>query len=291
MNNILIIDGMALLFRHFFATSLHKNYMKNSQGIPTNGVQGFVKHVISAIHDTDAHHVIVCWDMGSKTFRNEIDENYKAHRPAPQEELIPQFEMVQQVSNALGFLNIGVHQYEADDVIGTLAKSLENTYQIKVISGDRDLLQILDKHIEVWLTKKGFNIYNKYNLARFIEEYQLKPKQLIDVKAFMGDTADGYSGVKGIGEKTAIKLIQTHGSVNGVIDAISTLPKGQQTKINDYMEQLKLALKLAEIHTEVPLNIDEIKQNMPYTLDFNHMKQVAAQFELKVVSNFINQLI
>ncbi|MGV2875276.1 5'-3' exonuclease [Macrococcus capreoli] len=290
MNNLLIVDGMALLFRHFFATSLHNNYMKNSKGLPTNGVQGFVRHVVSAIHDTNATHVIVCWDMGSKTFRNEIDPNYKAHRPAPQDELIPQFDMVQEISRQLGFHNIGVQNFEADDVIGTLAKSLDDTYNIKVISGDRDLLQILDEHIEVWLTKKGFNIYNKYDKARFIEEYQLQPKQLIDVKAFMGDTADGYPGVKGIGEKTALKLIQTYGSVAGVLEHVNELPKGQQTKIKESIEALKLSQQLAEIHTEVPLRIDEIVSEMPYSVNLDAMIQICETFELKVASNFIRKL-
>ncbi|UBH12178.1 5'-3' exonuclease [Macrococcus armenti] len=290
MENILIVDGMALLFRHFFATSLHGNYMKNSEGIPTNGVQGFVKHTLSAIKDTNAEHVIVCWDMGAKTFRNDIDENYKAHRPAPQEELVPQFEMAQSVSKALGFLNIGVHHYEADDVIGTLAKSLDNNYHITVISGDRDLLQILDEHIEVWLIKKGFNIYNKYDTDRFKDEYQLDPIQLIDVKAFMGDTADGYPGVKGIGEKTALKLIQNYHSVSGVLQSIDELPKGQQNKINDALKALDISLQLAKIHTEVPLNIDEIVSHMPYVVDNNVLMDVCAEYELNSAFRFINTI-
>lgn len=289
MNNLLIVDGMALLFRHFFATSLHKNYMRNSNGIPTNGVQGFVRHVVSAIYDTDATHVIVCWDMGAKTFRNDIDPSYKAHRPAPQDELLPQFDMVQEISKQLGFLNIGIHNYEADDVIGTLAKSLDDTYHIKVISGDRDLLQILDDHIEIWLTKKGFNIYNKYNKARFIEEYQIEPEQLIDVKAFMGDSADGYPGVKGIGEKTALKLIQTYKSTAGVLEHINELPNGQQTKIKENLNALDISLQLAKIHTEVPIQIEEIKEAMPYTVDMNEIKRVCEQYELRTAKNFITK--
>lgn len=290
MKNLLIIDGMALLFRHFFATSLHKNYMRNTKGVPTNGVQGFVRHVVSAIHDTKANHVIVCWDMGSQTFRNEIDPNYKAHRPAPQDELIPQFDMVQEISRQLGFHNIGIQNFEADDVIGTLAHTLDNSYNIKVISGDRDLLQILDEHIEVWLIKKGFNIYNIYTQERFKEEYQIEPKQLIDVKAFMGDTADGYPGVKGIGEKTAIQLIQKYNSVQGVLNNLDNLPKGQQTKIINNIDALKLSHQLAEIHTAVPLQIDEIIKEMPYSVNIDEMINICDNFELKVASSFIRKL-
>ncbi|TDM31814.1 5'-3' exonuclease [Macrococcoides canis] len=287
MKNVLIIDGMALLFRHFFATSLHGNFMKNSEGIPTNGVQGFVKHVISAIEDTHAAHVIICWDMGAKTFRNDIDSSYKAHRPAPQEELIPQFEMAQRISKELGFVNIGVHQYEADDVIGTLAKYLDKEYRITVISGDRDLLQILEANVEVWLIKKGFNMYNKYDVKRFKEEYQLEPKQMIDVKAFMGDTADGYPGVKGIGEKTALKLIQSYQDVDGVLISIDKLPKGQQNKIAISIDALKISRRLAEIHTEVPINLENIKERMLYVADFDFIRSICEKYELKSVNRFL----
>ncbi|WP_340391384.1 5'-3' exonuclease [Macrococcoides caseolyticum] len=287
MENVLIIDGMALLFRHFFATSLHGNYMRNHEGVPTNGVQGFIKHAISAIEDTHAAHVIVCWDMGAKTFRNDIDSNYKAHRPAPQEEMIPQFEMAQRVSEELGFVNIGVHQFEADDVIGTLAKYLDKEYRITVISGDRDLLQVLEENIEIWLIKKGFSIYSKYDLKRFEEEYHLKPKQLIDVKAFMGDNADGYPGVKGIGEKTALKLIQSYQDVNGVLASLEELPKGQQNKIATSINALKTSRRLAEIHTEVPINLEDIKKRMSYVANFEYIRSVCEKYELKSVSRFL----
>lgn len=116
-NKILLIDGMALLFRHFYATSLHKQFMRNSSGTPTNGIQGFVRHVFSAINDIQPTHVAVCWDMGKSTFRNDMFDGYKQNRPAPPEELIPQFDYVKEVSNQFGFVNIGVQNYEADDVI------------------------------------------------------------------------------------------------------------------------------------------------------------------------------
>lgn len=200
-NKILLVDGMALLFRHFYATSLHHQFMYNSKGIPTNGVQGFVRHIFSAIHEINPTHVAVCWDMGQATFRNDMYDLYKQNRPAPPEELIPQFDYVKEISELFGFVNVGVKNYEADDVIGTLAKSFSQDNNVYIITGDRDILQCINPNVEVWLTKKGFNIYNRYTLNRFKEEYELLPKQLIDVKAFMGDTADGYPGVKGIGEK------------------------------------------------------------------------------------------
>ena len=200
-NRVLLVDGMALLFRHFYATSLHNQFMYNSKGIPTNGIQGFVRHIFTAINEINPSHVAVCWDMGQSTFRNDMYTNYKQNRPAPPEELIPQFDYVKEISDQFGFINVGMTNYEADDVIGTLAKTFSDNNEVHIITGDKDLLQCINNNVEIWLIKKGFNIYNRYTLTRFNEEYQLNPQQLIDIKAFMGDSADGYPGVKGIGEK------------------------------------------------------------------------------------------
>ncbi|PHK49205.1 5'-3' exonuclease [Staphylococcus edaphicus] len=285
---ILLIDGMALLFRHFFATSLHKQFMRNSSGTPTNGVQGFIRHVFTAINEIQPSHVAVCWDMGKSTFRNDMFDGYKQNRPAPPDELIPQFDYVKEVSNQFGFVNIGVQNYEADDVIGTLAQSYSEQNQVYVVTGDKDILQCINANVEIWLTKKGFNIYNRYTLDRFQSEYGLNPLQLIDVKAFMGDTADGYPGVKGIGEKTAIKLIQTHGSVESVLESLDQLTVGQRSKIETNIDNLKLSKTLAEIHTEVPLNTTELLDKMRYGTELTHILNICNEHELYVSGKYLS---
>lgn len=287
-NKILLIDGMALLFRHFYATSLHKQFMRNSSGVPTNGIQGFVRHVFSAINDIQPTHVAVCWDMGQSTFRNDMFDGYKQNRPAPPEELIPQFDYVKEVSNQFGFVNIGVQNYEADDVIGTLAHQYSNQNQVYVVTGDRDILQCINSNVEIWLTKKGFNIYNRYTLDRFQHEYGLNPLQLIDVKAFMGDSADGYPGVKGIGEKTAIKLIQNYGSVESVVSAIDELTPGQQKKIRNDIENLKISKSLAKIHTEVPLDTTTLLQDMKFGTDITKILNICNDHELYVSGKYLS---
>lgn len=287
-NKILLIDGMALLFRHFYATSLHKQFMRNSSGTPTNGIQGFVRHVFSAINDIQPTHVAVCWDMGKSTFRNDMFDGYKQNRPAPPEELIPQFDYVKEVSNQFGFVNIGVQNYEADDVIGTLAHQYSDENQVYVVTGDKDILQCINPNVEIWLTKKGFGIYNRYTLDRFQSEYGLNPLQLIDVKAFMGDSADGYSGVKGIGEKTAIKLIQNYGSVESVVDAIDELTPGQQNKINNDMQNLKVSKSLAKIHTEVPLDTTTLLQDMKFGTDITKILNICNEHELYVSGKYLS---
>ena len=287
-NRVLLVDGMALLFRHFYATSLHNQFMYNSKGIPTNGIQGFVRHIFTAINEINPSHVAVCWDMGQSTFRNDMYTNYKQNRPAPPEELIPQFDYVKEISDQFGFINVGMTNYEADDVIGTLAKTFSDNNEVHIITGDKDLLQCINNNVEVWLIKKGFNIYNRYTLARFNEEYQLNPQQLIDIKAFMGDSADGYPGVKGIGEKTALKLIQTYGSVENVLSNIDQLTPAQRKKIEADKDNLTLSKRLAEIYTEVPLNSVEIYRDMAYAHSLNQILSICNEHELYVSGKYIS---
>ncbi|MGN5881769.1 5'-3' exonuclease [Staphylococcus simulans] len=288
-NKVLLVDGMALLFRHFYATSIHHQFMRDSNGVPTNGVQGFVRHIFSAIDTINPSHIAVCWDMGQHTFRNEMFTEYKKHRPAPPDELIPQFDLVKDVSNALGFLNIGAKNYEADDVIGTLSHELSHDNEIYIVTGDKDILQCINANVEVWLTKKGFNIYNRYDLKRYQEEYQLDPLQLIDIKAFMGDSADGYPGVKGIGEKTAHKLILKYQSVENVIEHINELTPAQQKKIVSQLDDLKLSKQLAQIHTSVPLDVPSLFNQMHYDLDFIDVFNVLDEHDLRVSKKFIER--
>ena len=287
-NRVLLVDGVALLFRHFYATSLHNQFMYNSKDIPTNGIQGFVRHIFTAINEINPSHVAVCWDMGQSTFRNDMYTDYKQNRPAPPEELIPQFDYVKEISDQFGFINVGMTNYEADDVIGTLAKTFSDNNEVHIITGDKDLLQCINNNVEVWLIKKGFNIYNRYTLARFNEEYQLNPQQLIDIKAFMGDSADGYPGVKGIGEKTALKLIQTYGSVENVLSNIDQLTPAQRKKIEADKDNLTLSKRLAEIYTEVPLNSVEIYRDMAYAHSLNQILSICNEHELYVSGKYIS---
>lgn len=252
-SSILLVDGMALLFRAFYATAVSGQFMINSQGVPTNGVQGFVKHFLTAVSSFHPSHVAVCWDMGSKTFRNEIFSDYKGNRGEAPIELVPQFDLVKEVVEAFDVPNIGVVGYEADDCIGTIAKSIHEDFNVHILTGDRDILQLLDERISVILLQKGYGNYLVHTKDSFYEEKGILPHQMIDVKALMGDPSDNYPGVKGIGEKTAIKLIQQFGEVEGIISNLDQLTKGQKTKIEQDLDMLYLSRKLAAIHCEVPI--------------------------------------
>ncbi|MFT4414149.1 5'-3' exonuclease [Fredinandcohnia humi] len=258
-NQVMLIDGMALLFRSFYATAMSGYFMINSKGIPTNGIHGFVKHMMTAINTYKPSHVICCWDMGSSTFRTEMYSDYKANRGAPPEELIPQFDLVKEVVESFDIPNVGLSGYEADDCIGTLAKQYSQDSEVLILTGDQDILQLLDENISVLLLKKGIGNYAEYTTTNFLEEKGIRPEQMVDLKALMGDTSDNYPGVRGIGEKTALKLLQQFESIEGILENVETLSKAQKTKIKEDLEMLHLSRKLARIHCEVPIscNLDE----------------------------------
>lgn len=283
----LIIDGMALLFRHFYATSFRNQFMYNKKDLPTNGVQGMLRHTFKLLELTQPDHVIVAWDMGSKSVRNEWFEGYKANRVAPPEEMVPQFDMIKDVIHDIGFYQDGVRGYEADDVIGTVAQHIDD---LTIVSGDRDLLQLINRTNRIWLTKKGYTEYHHYNYDAFLDQYGITPEQFIDVKALMGDASDGYSGVQGIGEKTALKLIQTHGSVEALLNNLDTLTPKMQEKISNDMESLQMSQRLARIITDVPLKMDTMMDNSRLNLDTVHINNVLADHDLSVAQKYLSTL-
>ena len=252
----MLVDGMALLFRAFYATAVSGQFMINSKGIPTNGIHGFVKHLITAVSSFKPTHLAVCWDMGSKTFRSELYDNYKANRSEPPVELLPQFDLVKEVTSAFNIPNIGKIGFEADDCLGTLANQAKDLADVSILTGDQDILQLLDDNISVILLKKGFGNYLVHTPLTFMEEKGINPRQMVDLKALMGDSSDNYPGVKGIGEKTALKLLLEYEHIEGILSNLDKLPKGNRTKIESDMEMLHLSRKLAEIHCEVPVSWD-----------------------------------
>lgn len=253
--HVLLVDGMALLFRSFFATSAVGQYFRTTEGLATNGVQGFTRHVLAAKTMMKPTHMAVCWDMGAHTFRTDMFDGYKANRPAPPEDMLHQFDLAKTVSEQLGWQNFGEKGIEADDFIGSFTKQWEDEVDFTIITGDKDMLQLLKPSVKIAFMKKGFHIYDEYTEARFREEYGIAPAQFADVKAFMGDASDGYPGVKGIGPKTALQLIQKYGSTDGVLVAIEELKPAQRKKIEENKQMLLLSKELAEIKCDIELDI------------------------------------
>lgn len=262
--HVLLVDGMALLFRSFYATAVHRNFMINDRGVPTNGVNGYLKQLLTAVQTFEPTHIVCCWDMGSQTYRNELFQDYKANRGEAPVELIPQFDLAKEATEELGIMNVGLKGFEADDCIGTLAALYQNEARVTVLTGDKDLLQILNEQVTVALMQKGIGNYKHYTKTLFEEEMGISPKALIDMKALMGDASDNYPGVKGIGEKTALKFIQTYQTIDALLDNVHELTAAQQKKMQAGLEDLKLSRLLAEIKCDVPLSfpIDETEMNI-----------------------------
>lgn len=251
--SILLVDGMALLFRAYYASVLSGFVKRTSSGMPTNAVYGFVRYLWDAVQEFQPTHVACCWDMGSKTFRTEKFAQYKANRGEPPDDLVPQFTLVKEVVESFGIPNIGVPGFEADDCIGTLAEWFREELDVYILSGDYDLLQLVHERTKVIIMKKGARNYAVFSPESLLQDRGLTARQVIDVKGLMGDSSDNYPGVKGIGEKTAYKLIQDYQSIEGILGNLGSLAKGVRTKIEEELEMLHLSRELATIRCDVPL--------------------------------------
>lgn len=251
--SVMLVDGMALLFRAYFATASSGYIRRTKAGVPTNAIYGFIRYFWDAVQTFNPTHVVCCWDLGGGTFRGQQFAAYKCNRPDAPDDLIPQFSMIRDVMDSLGVPNISAEGYEADDCIGTLADQFGREMDVMVLSGDNDLLQLVSDRTTVIIMKKGHGNYMVYTPESLYEEKQLRPRQIIDVKALMGDTSDNYPGVKGIGEKTAIKLVQEYESVEGILENLDQLSKSVRAKIEADLDMLHLSRKLAEIHCCVPV--------------------------------------
>lgn len=254
MKKLLIIDGSSLMYRAFFALPP----LKNKAGLNTGAVYGFTTMLLKHLQEHNYDYICVAFDKSRITFRNKIYEQYKATRSATPPELSEQFPMIQELLGAFGIYTIQMADYEADDIIGTYAKYAQSqAIQTTILSGDRDLLQLLDTNIQVCLTKKGISEIKSYNVQTFAEEYAgLPPLALIDLKALMGDTSDNIPGIAGIGEKTALKLISEYKTLENLLDN-SALIKGKLgEKLQNGKELAVMSQKLATINYQVPLTID-----------------------------------
>lgn len=282
---LLLIDGMAILFRAYFATSFTGSIRRTSTGLPVNAVHGFVRYFWDAVQRFNPSHIICCWDMGSKTFRTEQFGAYKANRPDAPLDLIPQFDLVKEVVESFGIPNIGLAGYEADDCIGTLARLHSNEAEVYVVTGDHDMLQLVNDSVTVAIMKKGHGNYALYTPDYLMEERRLTPSQVIDLKGLMGDTSDNYPGVRGIGEKTALKLVLEYGSIDTILERLHELPASIRTKIENDLEMLHLSRQLARINCEVPIELQ--LEGCCWSLDRH---RVAAKFEELEFKNLLKMI-
>jgi len=252
MKKVVLVDGNNLLFRSYYATAYSGNFMKNSKGFPTNALYGFVNMINKIINDEKPEYMLVAFDKG-KTFRHDKYEDYKAGRIEMPNELKQQFPVAKEILTNLGIKWFEIENYEADDIVGTLAKMIDESADYKglIVSSDKDLLQLItDKVVMKMLKTKDYVMMTK---ETFFETYGLTPEKMIDIKALQGDSSDNIPGVKGIGEKTALKLLQDYGSLEGVYDNIAYIKGAAATKLINGREKAFESKDLVTIYKEVPL--------------------------------------
>lgn len=256
MEELILIDGNSLLFKAFYATSYTGNYMVNRNGIPTNGVYGFAR-MVEKIISTNPKYVIVAFDYGKKTFRNELLDTYKATRKETPQELVPQFALAREYLTAHNITWYEVEGYEGDDIIGTLVDFGEkNNLKVSVYTGDKDANQLISPQTTIYRTVKGVTELDIYNEQTLLDKYGLKPDQFRDFLGLMGDSSDNIPGIKGVGEKTALKLLHQYGTIEGLQEHQDEIKGKMGEKIRAGMEDALMSKKVATILRDIPMDVD-----------------------------------
>ena len=248
-----MVDGNNLLFRSYYATAYSGNFMKNSKGFPTNALFGFANMMNKIINEENPTNIIVAFDKG-KTFRHDKYDFYKGGRDEMPNELKEQFPKAKELLELMGIKYYEIDNYEADDIIGTFAQICDKkNYKGLIISSDKDLLQLISANVEIKLLKS--KDYIRYNLDSFRKDYGIEPINIIDLKALMGDSSDNIPGVKGIGEKTALKLLHDFKDLKGVYDNLDKIKGATLKKLAIDKDNAFMSYDIATIYKKVPMNI------------------------------------
>lgn len=253
-NKLVLIDGNSIAYRAFFALPL----LNNDKGIHTNAIYGFAMMLNKIVAEEKPTHVLVAFDAGKTTFRHSTYAEYKGGRQKTPPELSEQFPFIRELLDAYGISRYELSNYEADDIIGTLAQKAEaDGFEIQVISGDKDLTQLASDQITVRITRKGITDMEDYTPDHIREKYDLTPEQIIDLKGLMGDASDNIPGIPGVGEKTALKLLHQFGTVEKVVESPEEISgKKLKEKIVDFKDQALMSKQLATIETSAPVEVE-----------------------------------
>jgi DNA polymerase-1 len=243
---LFLIDGSSYIYRAFYAI----RHLSNSKGFPTNAVFGFTQMLLKVLKEYRPDYLVVALDSKAPTFRKEVYKEYKANRPAMPEGLVPQLPYIRKIIEGYRIATLEMEGFEADDLIGTLAKNLEPEAEVVIITGDKDILQLVDERIEVYDPMKD----KRLGVEEVIQRFGVPPERVVEVMGLAGDTTDNIPGVPGIGEKTAIELIKTYGSIENVLAHADQIPqKKLRENLMAHGEQARLSRQLATIRTDVPI--------------------------------------
>lgn len=274
----LIVDGSSLIHRAFYALPT----LTTSSGHFTNAVFGFTNMIVKLMADRKPTGIVVALDKGKITFRNGEYADYKAQRKPTPSELSEQFPAVREVLDALGITVLETEGFEADDIIGTLCTQASPEQEFLIVTGDRDALQLVNEHVHVLLTKKGISEFEEVDPVVLTFQYGLTPSQIIDMKGLMGDASDNIPGVPGVGEKTAKKLIEDFGSLDGVYENIANIPGEKlKEKLLANREMAYLSQKLATIVCDVPVPTD--MEQYKIRPDREKIRAIAEKYEFRAL--------
>ena len=256
MKKILLIDGHSILNRAFYGVPPLTNF----EGIHTNAVYGFINIMLKSLEDEHADYIAVAFDLKAPTFRHKMFAEYKGTRKPMPQELHEQVPIIKEVLSAMTIPVITLEGYEADDILGTLAKRCQRDgFEVSILSGDRDLLQLADEHIKIRMPKtvKGQTSIENYYPSDVIDKYQVTPEEFIDLKALMGDSSDNIPGVPGIGEKTATAIITKYKSIEAAYaDVDNITPAKARNNLSEHYDMAVMSKKLATINIDSPVDFD-----------------------------------
>ncbi len=266
MKRIILVDGNSLMYRAYYGFGDPSKMRPNSKGIYTNACNAFIRMIHNLINKEDYDNILIAFDKGKHTFRHEIQADYKAGRSAMPDEMRMQIAYLKDFLKRANIKQLEIADYEADDIIGTMSHiAEENGYHCDIYSSDKDLLQLVSDNSTVHMTIKGMSELEDYTVEHFKEVYGITPHQFIDLKALMGDKSDNISGVPGIGPKKGIKLLQSYGSVEGILEHTNELTKSDQTKFIENKDLVLTCKKMVTILRDAPIGItlEDTKKEEP----------------------------
>ena len=268
---LLLIDGSSYIYRAFYAIG----HLSNSKGLPTNAIYGFTQMILKVLKDQRPEYLAVVLDAKAPTFRSEAYKEYKANRPAMPEGLVPQIPYIKKIIESYRIPTLEMEGYEADDLIGAVAKRLEQEADVIIITGDKDILQLVSDRIQVYDPMKD----KRFGVEEVIERFGLRPDQMVEMMGLAGDAIDNIPGVPGIGEKTATELIKTFGSIENLLAHLDQVrQKKLKEKLETYGEQARLSRHLATIRTDVPISI-ELNDFLLPSPDLKSLREIFKELE------------
>lgn len=280
MKNLLIIDTFALIFRAYHA---YPADLTARDGTPTNAIFGILQMVMSIVEKYEPDCIVFALESRTKTFREEMYEAYKANRKEPDENIKIQIEIIIKILRDLDVLCLSVDGYEADDVIGSIVNKYASKYKkIEILTGDRDLLQLIRKNVFVLLPGFVFSQIKIYNEKEFVKKYDVKVEDYVFYKALIGDTSDNIKGIPGIGPKTAVKVINQFNDTEKLFANLDSIDPRIASKLENELDNLRTYVELSKVYLDLDIELDESKCRTN-KMNVNKLRDIVQKYEFKSI--------